>query len=74
MHYDPDCAAGATQTVLVLPDQQLRLLIFRATLRTGIYQALPVRPYTRATVIASPVRFALYASRFPHQISAPLFL
>lgn len=71
---DPHCAVDTTQTVRVLPDQQQRAAIFRAPLRTSILKALPARLSTRATVIASPVLFALYASRFPHQISAPLFL
>lgn len=68
---DPHCAVDTTQTVRVLPDQQQRAAIFRAALRTSILKALPARLYT---VIASPVLFALYASRFPHRISAPLFL
>jgi hypothetical protein len=38
-----------------------------------IYWVLLARLYTRATVIVSPVLFALYASRFPHQISVALF-
>jgi len=49
------------------------LLSFSPPCEQAFYWALQVRLYTRATVIVSPVLFALYASRFPHQIVAPLF-
>src|SRR5882724_5381399 len=68
--HDPHCGVGATQMVQTNSNA---LLSFSPPCEQAFYWALQVRLYTRATVIVSPVLFALYASRFPHQIVAPLF-
>jgi hypothetical protein len=48
------------------------LLSSTPSCKRAIYWVLLARLYKRVTAIASPVLFALYASRFPHQISVTL--